>query len=153
MVHAGRGAPTGFRATVGWAPGASITAGDYQIFDNSQGGGLPGDRSGRVGTVRLVPRRQWGARPRRAAQQHFQLGFFQVDVPPAPDHTIRTTVKLYHGSTVRCMWHGFPRHVVCATDDKPVFEAVGGIRHWRIIGGCSMALPRHAELFPSVRSR
>ena len=33
------------------------------------------------------------------------------------------------------MWHGYPRHVVCATDDKPVFEAVGGIRHWRVIGG------------------
>jgi hypothetical protein len=33
------------------------------------------------------------------------------------------------------MWHGFPRHVICATDDKPVFEAVGSVRHWRVIGG------------------
>jgi hypothetical protein len=122
-------------ATIAWAAGASITAGDYQIFDDSQGGAFRGTEA--VGWARSswfpggTGKRDLGVQLNNA----FRWGFFQVDVPPAPDHTIRTTVKLCHGSTVRCMWHGFPRQVVCATDDKPVFEAVGGIRHWRIIGG------------------
>ena len=121
--------------TVTWAPGASITAGDYQIFDDLQGGAFRGTET--VGWARSTwfpggsGKRDLGVQLNNA----FRWGFLQIDVPPAPDHTIRTTVQLRHGSTVRCMWHGFPRHVICATDDKPVFEAVGGIRHWRIIGG------------------
>ena len=123
------------KATVGWPAGASVTAGDCQIFDDSQGGAFQGREA--VGWARPAwfpgssGKRDLGVQLNNA----FRWGFLQVDVPPVSDHAIRTTVKLYHGSTVRCMWHGFPRHVVCATNDNPVFEAVGGIRHWRITSG------------------
>ena len=121
--------------TIGWASGASIMAGDYQIFDDSGGGSFKGTDS--VGWARSAWFPGGGGKRDLGIQLNnaFAWGFLQVDVPPAPDHAIRTTIRLYHGSTVRCMWHGFPRHVVCATDDKPVFEAIGDIRHWRIIGG------------------
>ena len=139
--------------TVAWAAGASVTAGDYQIFNDSQGGAFQGTEA--VGWARSAwfpggsGKRDLGVQLNNA----FRWGFLQVDVPPAPDHAIRTTVKLYHGSTLRCMWHGFPRHVVCATDDKPVFEAVGGIRHWRIIGGVvRWSRGEYAELLPHLRA-
>ena len=121
-------------ATVAWDPGASVTAGDYWIFDNSQGGAFRGTEVTGWAKSSWFPggaSRDLGVQLNNA----FRWGFLQVDVPPAPDHTIRTTVKLPHGSTVRVMWHNYPQHIVCATNDKPVFEAVGGVRHWRIIGG------------------
>ena len=124
-------------ATITWAPGCSITAGDYQIFDDSAGGGFGGGAN-TVGWARSswFPGATRGQRDLgRQLNSAFAWGFLQVDVPPAPDHVIRTTVGLPHGATVRCMWHGYPRHVVCATGDRPAFEAVGGVRHWRIIGG------------------
>ena len=147
---------TGFRSNrLRWAcPALPSPPATTRSSTTAQGGAFAGDRSGRVGTVRLVPAAVGSGTSACSCDDAFRWGFLQVDVPPAPDHAIRTTVKLYHGSTVRCMWHGFPRHVVCATNDKPVFEAVGGIRHWRITGGVFDGAEReYAELLPPVRAR
>ena len=58
-----------------------------------------------------------------------------MDVPPA-QWTISTPVNLPMGACVRIDWHSYPHHIVCATRGKPVFECIGGKRHWRILGGC-----------------
>ena len=65
----------------------------------------------------------------------FAAGHLAVDVPPA-QWTISTPVNLPMGACVRIDWHSYPHHIVCATRGKPVFECVGGKRHWRILGGC-----------------
>ena len=65
----------------------------------------------------------------------FAAGHRAVDVPPA-QWTISTPVNLPHGACVRVEWHNYPHHIVCQTRGKPVFEVVGGKRHWRILGGC-----------------
>src|SRR5215210_1373110 len=124
-------------ATVSWNSGATITAGHYPIFDGTRGGNFNGERMVGWASSAWFP---WLPTEsfRDLGQQignAFRWGFLQVDVPPAPDHEIRTTVRMLHGSTVRCQWHGYPRHVVCATKGKPVFEAIGDVRHYRLIGG------------------
>ena len=65
----------------------------------------------------------------------FAAGHLAVDVPPA-QWTISTPVNLPMGACVRIDWHSYPHHIVCATRGKPVFECIGGKRHWRILGGC-----------------
>lgn len=120
--------------TVQWAAGATVEAGNWQIFDTS------GTGTFNAYNVAGWAKSSWfpgGASRDLGVQLNkgFGWGFTQIDVPPAPDHVIRTTVKLLHAVTVRMQWHGFPRHVYCQTNDKPVFEAVGDVRHWRIEGG------------------
>ena len=123
-------------ATVAWALGASITAGDYQIFDDSQGGAFRGGEQ-TVGWAKS----SWfpGGYPRDLGLQinkALDWGFFNIDVPPAHDHVIRTTIRLRHASTVRLEWNNFPRYILCETAGKPVFEAIGSfLRDWRIKGG------------------
>ena len=65
----------------------------------------------------------------------FSAGHLAVDVPPA-QWTISTPVNLPMGACVRIDWHSYPHHIICSTRGKPVFECVGGKRHWRILGGC-----------------
>jgi hypothetical protein len=49
---------------------------------------------------------------------------------------ISTTVNIPHGATIR-FTNRYPNHIVCSTNDKPVFQAISssGIRHFRIQGG------------------
>jgi hypothetical protein len=61
-------------------------------------------------------------------------GFLHVCVPNAPNLVIRTPIKIRHACTIEFS-NRYPQHIVCATNDKPVFEANGGIRHYRILGG------------------
>jgi hypothetical protein len=110
---------------------ASIIAGHHQIFENSGGGRFDGDQMMGVADAAWFPGSCLGAMLNNALSWQF----FQIDIPPAPDWRITQTVKLEHGCTIRCMWHGYPRHVVCQTNGKPVFEVVGSKRHWKLIGG------------------
>lgn len=64
----------------------------------------------------------------------FGAGNLDVYVPNTANLIINTTVRLRHACTVRFS-NRYPQHVVCKTSNKPVFEVLGGIRHWRIIGG------------------
>ena len=66
----------------------------------------------------------------------FAAGHLNIVVPPG-NYTISTTVVIPHAATIRfANTYGSPRpHINCATNDKPVFECIGSLRHWRIIGG------------------
>lgn len=61
-------------------------------------------------------------------------GHFDVFVPNSSGLVISTTVRLRHACTIRFS-HRYPQHIVCATNDKPVFEVTGQNRHWMIEGG------------------
>jgi hypothetical protein len=120
--------------TVIWDWPAAIWAGDYQIFDFQGTGVFNGYQLAGWARSSWFPggtTRDLGVQLNKA----FDWGFTSVDVPPAPNHEIRTTVKIRHAVVIRMDWHGFPRHVNCKTSNKPVFEAIGDVRHWRIIGG------------------
>jgi hypothetical protein len=64
----------------------------------------------------------------------FDAGHQAVEVPYAKNHVIRTTIKLRHACTVKFA-ASYPGHIVCQTNNKPVFEVLGSQRHWRILGG------------------
>jgi hypothetical protein len=119
---------------------SSITAGEYQIFDASRGGIFQG--SGFTGWVKSswfpgTPSRDLGSQLKAALDWNFN----NIDVTPAPDHVIRTTVRLRHSTVIRVDFHNYPYVISCQTKGKPVFEAVGpsggfsGVRGFRIRGG------------------
>jgi hypothetical protein len=66
----------------------------------------------------------------------FAAGYQAVEVPPNSGLVISTTVNIPHGATIR-FTNRYPNHIVCSTNDKPVFQAISssGIRHFRIQGG------------------
>ena len=119
--------------------------------------GPPGPmRARRTGRTRRTSWTSWASWKRRRRREHggwpsaadfpgndlgaklnaaFAAGHLAVDVPPA-QWTISTPVNLPMGACVRIDWHSYPHHIICATRGKPVFECVGGKRHWRILGGC-----------------
>lgn len=61
-------------------------------------------------------------------------GNFDIFVPNSPGLVITTPIKILHTIQLNFSYR-YPQHIVCATNDRPVFEAVGGVRNWRIRGG------------------
>ena len=64
----------------------------------------------------------------------FDEGNQAVYVPNRAGLVISTTIKLRHACTVKFS-NRYPEHIVCRTKGKPVFEVMGGARHWRIRDG------------------
>lgn len=121
--------------TISWAVGASVTAGDYNIFDDSLGGGFDATNLGGWSSAAWFP----GGSPRDLGIQlnkAFGWNFMEVRVPPAPDHSIKTSVRMKHSSYVDLSWNGYPQFVNCQTSNKPVFEFTDpDVRNYNINGG------------------
>ena len=64
----------------------------------------------------------------------FDQGNLAVYVPNRSGLVISTPIKLRHASTVKFS-NRYPEHIICKTRGKPVFEAMGQTRHWRIRDG------------------
>lgn len=64
----------------------------------------------------------------------FNAGNLHVDVPNASGLVITTPIKIPHAGNIYFSKR-YPQHVICKTNDKPVFEAIGDVRHWGVHGG------------------
>jgi hypothetical protein len=121
--------------TVTFAVGSSIVAGDYACLDTRAGAInlelMTGDAKA-MWFYGIAPdgKRDLGRQLNAAIAAKKK----NITVPSAPDHRIVQTVDLPHDTVVTFAWD-YPRHIVCATKGKPVFEAVGPRRHFQIRGG------------------
>ena len=64
----------------------------------------------------------------------FDQGNLAVYVPNRAGLEIKTTIKMRHASTLQYS-NRYPEHIYCKTKGKPVHEAMGQTRHWRIRDG------------------